>query len=255
MAMASENMKHQVSGLLSLPTELREEIYVYFFEDLVSPPWHPWDHLPSNARFRDYLSLILSNREVYHHCTELFRKRYANRTTFNFETASGIFNFREQAWCRFPQLSEARFALKMLNVDENDDRYPEKDAIDMIIDQQPGFQEYWLSEPGYFVTRPKPRDPSRLPRGSAGYNYYLANPEWDYKSSGFDRREGDHSACPPASSDCKHFVRLEFPKFDNSCQLITYSWGESPYQRHAWEKGPREPACMVLEGRLADINL
>lgn len=234
-----------MTGLLDLPIELREQIYHCFIEVVLSPPWHPWNHLPT--ALRDYLALLTSCRQVKLDCEPLFRKHYASRATFNFNFAVDLIDFKEHVWKRYPLLAESRFRLISRNLKADDPQGGINESAEMVMDDQPGFKDAWIEQPGFYRMGGARELP--LPRGRFALRRF---PEWVPEHNGFRRSEGEHSRCGSAESHtCKTYTTLTWPQFDNGYQLTCYTWAA---QSHDEQKGrDGSPACMLLEGRLEDI--
>jgi hypothetical protein len=62
--------------------ELKSLIYQEIFEDIIAPPLHPWDDLPKP---KDYLSLLLANREISTEASDVFRKLYTQKLVLYFD--------------------------------------------------------------------------------------------------------------------------------------------------------------------------
>jgi len=99
------------SYLMNLPTELRSNIYEHLLDDIfLQKQENPWDPIPPHARFNDYLSLILTCRAVHEEAEALFRREYAHRTIFYFESVYPMYKFFRNMG-NFPDPESVRFNL------------------------------------------------------------------------------------------------------------------------------------------------
>ena len=247
-AVASESgMRSQAPSepgttLFDLPVELRSLIYQDILDDIVRPPLHPWDDLPTPQM---YLSLLLVNREMNAEVKDLFQKLYMNSFTLYFDNI-----FRSHWICqnlqRWPVLQNARFWHRALLEDTEDDGDDMTDGALMLIDRQSGWREEWNEHPGWFKTE------STLWRHSNGVK------EWDPEADGFKRTTISHSHCSTQSTHCVPFRKLVFPAMENGCRVTAYRWRlDGPLDDSDIAVGevlPVDSGAMILEGRLRDVS-
>lgn len=243
-------------GLLDLPPELRNHIFEYFLDDAVSPPWHPWDTLPSHHRFRDYLALLLTSRQVHDECDGLFHKHYPQRLTFFFENIWDLLDFKA-LHASNALFADARFVLRTMNVKEGSEEGRYKSATETFTVGQPGFDQRWLLMPGLYVTDPQPHPRQYHRFASDNRSSGVRDGRyWDAKRNGFQQRAGDHSRCYPVDKEkCKPFIKLVYPPLHNGCEITCYSWGRSGQQSPTLLYGNVWPACMAMEGRLKAFDI
>lgn len=235
--------------LLDLPLELRNEIYCFICEDLFSIAVHPYDPLPEHSRYRDYVSLLLCNRQVSAQCQKLFVKYYAHHMVLYFAAAPDLVNFSAALAEDDPLLMQARFVLRASNVYEDNPAYAHKAHTEQFITSQPGFNADWLDAPGLYVTRIQLWQIGDQNQGFHG--------DWEPSRHGFERSEGSHEGCSAvqrAKGECRPYVKLVYPRLGNGCTLTTYTWGLQRLQSPTLFYGRVWPACMELEGRIRDVR-
>lgn len=99
------------SYFMILPVELRSNIYEHLLHDIfLRKQEKPWEPIPPHSRFTDYLSLLLTCRAVYEEAEALFRREYAHRTIFYFESVYPMYKFFRNMG-NFPDPESVRFNL------------------------------------------------------------------------------------------------------------------------------------------------
>lgn len=133
----------RASPLFSLPVELRSIIYQSILEEIVQPPLHPWDQLPTP---KGYLSLLLVNREISAEVSDLFSKLYADKMTFYSDNIVDLYPMwkKRESW---PILRNARFWSQALLEDTDSDGDSKHDGVLMLIDRRPGYKVEWDENP------------------------------------------------------------------------------------------------------------
>lgn len=106
-----EQQHGQGSLFLGLPTELRVDVYERLLEEMVRKPLHPWDALPTRSRFEVYPRLLLTNRQVREEMESLFRKHFAHRLLFHFDTVPDLYHFA-MTHARLSAVRDARVSLR-----------------------------------------------------------------------------------------------------------------------------------------------
>ena len=232
-----------VTTLFSLPVELRSLIYQDVLDDIIRPPLHPWDELPTPEM---YLSLLLVNREINAEVSDLFEKLYVDKLVLYFDNLLRI-HWICQNMQRWPVLHSTRFWSRAMLDDTEDDGDAKTDGALMLIDRQPGWKDEWDAHPGWFQT-----ESVNWGGGGDGMS------EWKPESHGFKRWTVSHSHCGSKSTHCVPFKKLEFPFMGNDCRVTTYRWRLKGPLDNAdiafWEHAPVDSGAMVFEGRLQDLT-
>jgi len=66
-------------------------------------------------------------------------------------------------------LNQRSLQAALFQLDETCDEWVVNESAEMIMSDQPGFDDWWVEEPGFYITRPKLQGPGMLPHGSAGW--------------------------------------------------------------------------------------
>jgi hypothetical protein len=244
LASGMRNQTHSEPGttLFNLPIELRSLIYQDVLDDIIRPPLHPWDELPTPGM---YLSLLLVNREINAEVKDLFRKLYMDRFTLYFDNLLRI-HWICQNLQRWPVLHNARFWSRALLEDTDDDGDALTEGALMLIDRQSGWKEEWDAHPGWFKTE------------SMDWRHPDGLRHWNPEAHGFRRTTVSHSHCSTQSIHCVPFRKLEFPAMENGRQVTAYRWRlDGPLDDSGILVGevlPVDSGAMILEGRLQDLS-
>ncbi|KAK5681212.1 hypothetical protein LTS10_006974 [Elasticomyces elasticus] len=226
------------TNIFDLPGELRNVVYGYALDDLVATPRHPYDKLPWNSRFEDYISLLQTSKQVKEEVESLFLHGYLDRVTFYFTNAVELVEFARDLTCNRWPLDGARFYLfQDIVVNKYSHEYELKQITETLWKQQPGYDTAWNYPPGEYL-------------------YELddisgRNGQWKPEEHGFQYLPGSHDACDTPSS-CKLYKVLNWPTLTNGCKLAAYWWRAKP----AWLEPPREFGGISFEGaRIAGLTL
>lgn len=98
------------TNFLSLPAELRNQIYTLVFSALFMPLENPWD---DGKVCTTILSLLLANRQVYNEVSSFLRHGPVDRLRLHFDNGKCFENFLESTLPCHPQLESARFRLRV----------------------------------------------------------------------------------------------------------------------------------------------
>ncbi|KAK3697308.1 hypothetical protein LTR37_017541 [Vermiconidia calcicola] len=236
----SETERHTVT-FTNLPIEVRNIIYHGVVNETTQGPPHPYDELPPWSRFKIWLNLFLTSHQVKEDVETLFRKLYADRVRFYFDSVPEFHDFVKR-WKSHKLISTVKFSL-WTGVDL---LYEEPSNLlkdnEQLIKTQRGFKGEWLECPSFYRMEPErfterfgPHGPSRDPR-------------WIPESDGFAVTEYEHCRCQRDFGDmkgCNPFKRLDYPALENGCRLMSYTW---------FVKKRPVGGVMVLEGRMGQIE-
>lgn len=223
-----------------LPAELRNHVYEDVFEELVSPPKHPWDPRPLHSRFAQYVSLLSASHQVRAEAGPLFVGDYGHRIVFYFDNTTELLVFRERWKPDHPVIGNARFSLHTeCDYDQEYHIWPFRQWMEAPWRQQPGYDRAWDLRLGLYSIE------------SRACNNY-----WKPEKHGFQRALGNHSQCS-GTQDCKMFEVLKWPTFKNDCQLTTYQYED--IRRRATPKKlvgrSEQMKVLVFEGMIADLEV
>lgn len=98
--------------LFDLPAELRLSIYEIELDGLVREPAHAWEARPQQSRFVTYFSLLLASHQVHDEVESLFRKSYAQRTIFHFNTVPELHDFASTKG-QLDTIRHARYSIRI----------------------------------------------------------------------------------------------------------------------------------------------
>ncbi|KAK5694170.1 hypothetical protein LTR97_009791 [Elasticomyces elasticus] len=231
-------------SIFDLPGELRNVVYGYVLDDLVAAPRHPYDKLPENWRFEDYIALLQTSRQVRNEVESLFLHGYLDRVTFYFTTSVELVGFAKDLMStknRWP-LDNARFYLfQTIDVDEDNHEWELQYTTARLWKQQPGYKKWGNRVEGQYLFQ-------------GGKTPWKAL-EWIPEEHGFQHTDGSHHECS-TSSYCKPFTVLKWPTLKNGCELAAYRWRAIPCYPAPDNKAEAEGELsgMSFEGRLAYLD-
>ncbi|KAK3637113.1 hypothetical protein LTR56_013845 [Elasticomyces elasticus] len=142
------------TNIFDLPGELRNVVYGYALDDLVATPRHPYDELPWNLRFEDYISLLQTSKQVKEKVESLFLHDYLDRITFYFTNPVELVQFARELMSRpdWRPLSSARFYLFTgLGVNNHYYQYEPQQSSETLWKQQPGYDRTWNYPPRQYL--------------------------------------------------------------------------------------------------------
>ena len=96
-----------MSRLLTLPPELRHEIYLAFLETLAVSPTHPWE---SWCTANQLIALLLVDRQIYNEICSTWNL-LAEHITLTFTNSADLRTFARHTLPRYPKLQTCRFRL------------------------------------------------------------------------------------------------------------------------------------------------
>lgn len=278
--------------LLSLPLELREQIYAYLFAPCIWTTEHPFPScLPSAApgRFRIYTTLLLVSHALHDDIKTYFSKFIAPNLKVYFHTLTSLRAFQALAHHN-PLLKSSTFHLCSGNAPARASngvtlpRHPkqtlaEAEEIEAVIRIQPGFK-WWMDEvPGFYRARPAvqtnygyfPPSSTSSSSPAAPAAMVAGWKPWRYGIAVFQQTGGevcDSPSCPQraAGAEAVGVTEVRYPplrsKGDRAGEkqplsLSCFIWAQQGGDAESFTPPRHRPqaSIMVLAARLKDMWL
>lgn len=280
---SSSSSSASSANLLSLPLELRDEIFSFLLADLSRAPQHPWDDLAPYqdfGAFAHYVALLLVNRQIATEVRAVYAREVLPRLTYyvdDLRSLQPIHELQRQQQRRrrhdhhqerhsdlpspyYPLLHPSvRFHLRVRAAPHNPTGLrPSPNGLkgDLTTFYR-GFLEEWDALP-------------RPYSAVVGLRFAKStDPAWNPLEHGFSLHP--RARCCAFDETCTNYREIAYPPLEESLRLRTCTWWvevpepEPAAVTWAWESGTSPPApppktvraatgCFIVEGLLKDLD-
>lgn len=268
--MSTQTPLPPLDRIQGLPLELRESIYSSVLDDITAEPQHPYSDLPSNSRFRTYVSLLLVNRAMSREVKRVFTKKYTEKIVFYFEDAYSLVELMRRSET-IPFLRDVQFVLRTRT-----DLEPEPVIHDAILEMNEDFMSMIAHNHSQKLRTRNIIRPSRVARPRFNLDWWLSSP--DSPARNYQVTASDHTLCDQHTKEqCIDYESIKIPDMfgslradlaiwkrplqgvlpqvtsDQITPLPSEMWGDMSQNTEDRHTGMKRVAVLLFRGKLRDV--